>query len=120
MFEISRFSKLKNHNCNYRDFTLASSALGENRIKMFDTPGRIHIDLMKDVQKTYKLNSYNLDAVSSNFIRDKINKIVPLENNVYELHCKGIDDIFNNDFIHIELVLDYVSDEIGYKYKIMR
>ena len=39
---------------------------------MFDTPGRIHIDLMKDVQKTYKLNSYRLDAVSSNFIRDKI------------------------------------------------
>ena len=118
MFEISRFSKLKNHDCRYRDFTLASSALGENRIKMFDTPGRIHIDLMKDVQKTYKLNSYRLDAVSSNFIRDKITKIVPCKNNVYELHCKGIDDIFNNDFIHIELVLDYVSDEIGYKYKI--
>jgi len=118
MFEISRFSKLKNHNCNYKDFTLASSALGENRIKMFDTPGRIHIDLMKDVQKTYKLNSYRLDAVSSNFIRDKITKIVPCKDNVYELHCKGIDDIFNNDFIHIELVLDYISDEIGHKYKI--
>ena len=118
MYEISRMSKLKNHNCNFKDFKLASSALGENRIRMFDTPGRIHIDLMKDVQKTYKLNSYRLDSVSSNFIRDKIIKIERLENDFYNLHCKGIDDIFKNDYIHIELVLDYVSDEIGYKYEI--
>jgi len=119
MHEISRFSKLKNYNCIFKDFTLASSALGENKIRMFDTPGRIHIDLMKDVQKTYKLNSYRLDAVSSNFIRDKITNIEPIENNYYNLHCKGIDDIFNNDYIHIELVQDYVSDEIGYKYEVI-
>ena len=117
-YEISKISKLKNYECRFKEFILASSALGENRIRMFDTPGRIHIDLMKDVQKTYKLNSYRLDSVSSNFIRDKITKIEPIGNNNYSLHCKGIDDIFNHDFIHIELVQDYVSDEIGRKYKI--
>ena len=117
MYEISRISKLKKYECNFRDFKLASSAMGENRIRMFNTPGRIHIDLMKDVQKTFKLNSYRLDAVSSNFIRDKILKIEKA-GKYFNLHCKGINDIFKNDFIHIELVLDYVSDEIGYKYEI--
>ena len=117
---ITRMSKLKCYECNYRDFKLASSALGENRIRMFDTPGRVHIDLMKDVQKTYKLNSYKLDSVSSNFIRDKITKIEPIDKNKFNLYCKGIDDIFINDFIHIELVLDFISDEIGHKYEIVK
>jgi len=44
-------SKFKNKSFDFRDFKLASAALGENRIRMFSTPGRISIDLMKDVQK---------------------------------------------------------------------
>ena len=34
--------------------------------------GRVHFDLMKLVQKDYKLSSYKLDAVSSNFFREII------------------------------------------------
>ena len=74
-FDMSYISKLKDKQCRFRDFKLASSAMGENRIRMYDTPGRVHIDLMKDVQKTYNLSSYKLDSVSSHFIRDKITKI---------------------------------------------
>jgi DNA polymerase elongation subunit (family B) len=115
---ISKISKLKNYECKFRDFKLESSALGENQLRMFDTPGRIHIDLMKDVQKTFKLSSYKLDYVASNFIRDKIKKI-ELKNDKCYLYCQDINDIFMNDFIHIELVLDYVVDFIGYKYEII-
>jgi DNA polymerase elongation subunit (family B) len=118
--EIKLISKFKDRECNFRDFKLASSAMGENRIRMFDTPGRIHIDLMKDVQKTYKLESYKLDNVSANFIQGKIYKIVPTdEKYIYNLFCEKINDIFVEDFIHVEQVYEFISDNIGKKYKII-
>ena len=116
LHEISKISKLKNFNCKFRDFKLASSALGENRIRMFDTPGRIHIDLMKDVQKNHKLSCYKLDFVASNFIRDTVSSI-ELKDDI-KLKCGGINDINVGDFIHIEQSYDYISDMIGHKYNV--
>ncbi len=115
--EILRISKLKNYQCNFKDFKLESSALGQNRLRLFETPGRIHIDLMKDIQKNHKLNSYKLDNVSSHFIRNEIYKIEKV-NDMLKLYCDGIESIYNNDYIHIEYVLDFISDMIGYKYMI--
>ena len=113
--EMSLLSKLKNKECNFRDFKLASSAMGENMIRYWDTPGRIHVDLMKDVQKTYNLSSYKLDSVASHFIRGKITK---LEKNgsTYKFYCDNVDDILEQDYIHIEHVKSFVSDNIGNKY----
>jgi DNA polymerase elongation subunit (family B) len=117
--EMIKLSKLKNYECKFRDFKLASSALGENRIRMFDTPGRIHIDLMKDIQKNHKLSSFKLDNVASTFIRDIIQSIAMSDDNKnFILKCDAINDIVNNDYIHIEIVSDYISDMIGGKYVI--
>jgi DNA polymerase elongation subunit (family B) len=117
--EILKISKLKNHKCNFRDFKLESAAFGQNKIRMFDTPGRIHIDLMKDVQKNFKLNSYKLDMVASNFIRNEISKIETIDDGLLKLYCDGIDSIYKEDFIHIEYALDFISEMIGYKYMIL-
>ena len=114
--EISRMSKLKYYKCNFKDFKLESSALGQNNIRMFDTPGRIHVDLMKDVQKNHKLNSYKLDFVASNFIRDEIYKIDVLDGNKIRLHCDNVEHINVHDYIHFEHALDFISDMIGHKY----
>lgn len=117
--EISMLSKLKNVECNFRDFKLASSAMGENMIRYWDTPGRVHVDLMKDVQKTYNLSSYKLDSVASNFIRGRIEKIDSIKNKnltKYTIHCANVEDINDNDYIHIEHVKSFVSDFIGNKY----
>ncbi len=117
--EILFISKLKKYKCNFKDFKLESAAFGQNKIRMFDTPGRIHIDLMKDVQKNFKLNSYKLDSVSSNFIRNEIYKIEKQDdtpNGSLKLYCDGIDSIYKHDFIHIEYALDFISEMIGYKY----
>lgn len=118
--EISKMSKLKYHMSRFKDFKLESSALGQNKIRMFETPGRIHIDLMKDVQKSYKLNSYKLDLVASNFIRNEIYRIdagdVIASPASLRLYCDGVDSINVNDFIHIEYVLDFISEMVGYKY----
>ena len=119
--EISMLSKLKNRECNFRDFKLSSSAMGENLIRYWDTPGRVHVDLMKDVQKTYNLSSYKLDNVASHFIRGKIEKIdkkysKKRKGYKYTIHCANVDDIYDNDYIHIEHVKSFVSDFIGTKY----
>ena len=114
--EILHISKLKKHKCNFRDFKLESAAFGQNQIRMFDTPGRIHIDLMKDVQKNHKLNCYKLDFVASNFIRNEIYKIEILEDKRLLLFCDGVNSIYNQDFIHVEYALDFISEMIGYKY----
>ena len=113
--EMSYMSKLKSHKCNFKEMKLASSALGENLLRFWDTPGRIHIDLMKDVQKTFNLQSYKLDSVASKFIRGEVTKYEFIDNYVI-LSCKSVQDILVNDYIHIELIKGFVSDEIGYKY----
>jgi DNA polymerase elongation subunit (family B) len=43
--------------------------------------GRVIIDLLKVVQREYKLQSYKLDNVASHFIRDKISNICGLDDN---------------------------------------
>ncbi len=115
--EILRISKLKRYRCEFRDFKLESAAFGQNKIRMFGTPGRIHIDLMKDVQKNFKLNSYKLDMVASNFIRNEIYKVEKKDDKLL-LFCDGVDSINVEDFIHVEYALDFISEMIGYKYKI--
>ena len=114
--EIAYISKLKNRYCKFKEIKLASSALGENLLKYWDTPGRVHIDLMKDVQKTFNLPSYKLDFVASNFIRGEIKQFKLLDDNIIEFECEAVDDIEINDYIHIEVIKGFVSDDIGEKY----
>ena len=114
--EAAYISKLKNKCCNFKEIKLASSALGENLLKYWDTPGRVHIDLMKDVQKTFNLPSYKLDFVASNFIRGEIKNYTKLEDNKFVFDCLAVDDIQIGDYIHIEVIKGFVSDDIGDKY----
>ena len=117
--EMSYMSKLRNHKCNFKEMKLASSALGENLLRYWDTPGRIHIDLMKDVQKTFNLSSYKLDSVASKFIRGQVIKYNVLDNDMVELECKSVDDIYKDDFIHLEIIKGFINDEIGDKYNVL-
>ena len=70
--QFSRLSRIKGYVCNYIEQKLASSALGRNNLKYYNTPGRVCIDLMKYIQREYKLGGYSLDSVAANFIRDKV------------------------------------------------
>ena len=116
--DMAFMSKLKNHKCNFKEMKLASSALGENLLRFWDTPGRIHIDLMKDVQKTFNLPCYKLDYVASKFIRGDVLNYNIIENNI-ELYCKTVQDIYINDYIHLEVIKGFMSDEIGDKYLVI-
>jgi DNA polymerase elongation subunit (family B) len=117
--DMSFMSKLKNFKCNFKEMKLASSALGENLLRFWDTPGRVHIDLMKDVQKTFNLTCYKLDYVASKFIRGDIESFKVLENDQFELKSKSVQDIYIGDYIHLEVIKGFVSDEIGDKYLVL-
>ncbi|VBB18008.1 DNA polymerase family B elongation subunit [Yasminevirus sp. GU-2018] len=70
--QFSRLSRIKGFVCNYVEQKLESSAMGRNNLKYYNTPGRVHIDLMKFIQREHKLGGYSLDSVAANFIRDKV------------------------------------------------
>ena len=116
---LIQLSKLKNYGCRFREMKLASSAMGENLLRYWITPGKVHIDLFKDVQKTYKLPSYKLDFVSSYFIRGSILQVNSTNNNNWNLKCNSINDIHLDDYIHIEITEGYVTNFIGNKFKVI-
>jgi DNA polymerase elongation subunit (family B) len=117
--EVGYLSKLKNRFCNFKEMKLESSALGQNLMYFWETPGRVHIDLMKDIQKTFNFTSYRLDAMLANFIRGEVKDYKKLNDNQFELTCLCVDDIELNDYIHIEIVKGFVSDDIGEKYLVI-
>ena len=114
--EMSFMSKLKKRYCNFKEMKLASSALGENLLRFWDTPGRVHIDLMKDIQKTFSLSCYKLDYVAAHFIRGEVKNVKEIDNLIFELECYSVDDICLQDYIHLEVIKGFVSDEVGEKY----
>ncbi|VVU94693.1 DNA polymerase family B [seawater metagenome] len=121
--EASMWSKLKNHECNFKQITLSSSALGDNHLRYYQTPGIVHIDLMKVIQKDYKLDGWKLDYVASQFVRGKINGIEVdyLEGEkMIKLKADTIQDIQAEDYIHIELIDQNIKDKIGEKFKIIK
>lgn len=73
--KVLQCGRLKNHKSRYIEKVLASSALGENILKYFVMEGRVFIDLMKVIQRDYKLDSYKLDNVASHFISGKVVKV---------------------------------------------
>ena len=114
--EMSFMSKLKKRYCNFKEMKLASSALGENLLRFWDTPGRVHIDLMKDIQKTFSLSCYKLDYVAAHFIRGEVKNVKEIDNLIFELECSSVDDICLQDYIHLEVMKGFVSDEVGEKF----
>jgi DNA polymerase elongation subunit (family B) len=70
--KFSRFSRIKGKVCKFIEPKLESKAMGRNILKYFEMPGRVCIDLMKVIQRDFKLSSYTLDSVAGEFIRDGI------------------------------------------------
>ena len=49
-------SKLLTENAKFKEHSLSSSALGNNNLKYYNPKGIVQIDLMKTIQKDYKLD----------------------------------------------------------------
>ena len=67
---FSQLGRINGQKCVFVKKDLSSSALGDNKLKYYDIDGRIIVDLMKVIQRDFKLESYKLDNVASYFIRE--------------------------------------------------
>jgi DNA polymerase elongation subunit (family B) len=90
---------------------LSSSALGDNILCYFNTPGRVQIDLLKVCQTSMdKLPSYKLDDVASYYISGKIKSLYGVDDTVKEstqiklCPYKGnIHEMDDNNFIVVKM-----------------
>jgi len=99
--EFSRMSRIKNDISEFVIKDLSSSALGENKLKYFDMKGRVIFDLMKVVQRDYKLPSYKLDEVVSNFIRETIINIKNNTDGTALIETKNTNGLYKDQYIKI-------------------
>jgi DNA polymerase elongation subunit (family B) len=104
--QFRKLSRIKGYMCEYMEQKLESSAMGRNNLRYFQTPGRVCIDLMKYIQREYKLTGYKLDNVASNFIRDKITAFEYIREDYPD-----IDKIESNNETDIIKIEDAENDE---------
>lgn len=117
---VARLARLNCEASEYTSKKLASSALGDNELKYFNTTGRVHFDLMKVVQREYKLVSYKLDYVSSHFFRESITKfeIHGKDTLLYTSGTYGIKSGQYTTIVHNDGITDYEHLN-GKKFKIL-
>jgi len=113
-------SKLKKHKCKLIKKELSSSGLGDNKMFYVDTLGIVNIDLMKVVQRDFKLNSYKLDSVAENFFKDKVDGIDNIGDDLYKIKAKGIQILKVGNYVRFEkdsevIMSKYKIHEINYQ-----
>lgn len=100
--QFSMFSRITDERSNFIKKDLSSSALGKNIMTYYDMTGRVNVDLMKVVQKDYKLASYKLDYVASFFIKESVHSIVhDVKNNRSSILTNSIFGVKENQYITI-------------------
>ena len=82
--------RIRNKTCNLIEQKLSSSALGDNIFKIIEMDGIVCIDLLKVMQKDYKLDSYKLDNVASIYIGENKDDLKP--NEIFEKFKGGSAD----------------------------
>jgi len=77
--KIMKMSRNTDETSEFITKKLASSALGDNIHKYIDMNGRIILDVMKEVQKDYKLDMFKLDFVANHFLKSNKVDLSPQE-----------------------------------------
>ena len=80
----------------HKTFELAS---GKYNVHYIPTPGRLTIDLLLNMRREHNLDSYTLDNVASNFLRDKVVKV---EGTL--IHTKTTRGLYVGNYIKLDLV----------------
>ena len=110
--EFGVLSRIKDKLSQFKELKLSSSALGDNKMKYYDISGRVQIDLMKVVQRDYKLSSYKLDSVAENFLTSKVIECI----NDNEIKIEKASDLMVGNFIKlIDTNGDAINDSEKFK-----
>jgi DNA polymerase elongation subunit (family B) len=109
-YEFSETSRIKSEKAIFIKKDLSSSALGENKLLFYDMGGRVCIDMMKVVQRDYKLPAYGLDSVASTFIKETIKIVEPdEENNKTVIITKDTFGLDEDQYISIQYKKGYID-----------
>lgn len=117
-YAFSKLGRNFNESCKFNEKILASSALGENILKYYVMTGRVIVDLMKVVQRDYKLDCYKLDFVASYNIQEEI-KICDNHKEYSVIYSKGIYGIKEEDYVNIIYTLGFDTTTHSKKYKVL-
>lgn len=102
---------------------LSSSALGDNFLYYFNTPGRVQIDLLKVCQASLtKLPSYKLDSVSEFYISGKIKDVIttdPTQTESAKIKVDNIGELDIGNYIVISMAATTAKLYDGEKLKIL-
>lgn len=115
--DFSKWGRL-NEPCKFKEKKLSSSALGDNFLKYYDSPGRVQVDLFKVIQRDHNLASYRLDYVSSHFNQNKMTK---LEDNYFI--TDSTDGLEEGGFFAVKVIEEDscgIEDELPGKYKVTK
>lgn len=133
--EFCKLGRTVNEECKYIEKKLESSALGQNNMYYYKTSGRVCIDLLKVMQRDFKLNSYKLDSVVAEFIRDDVKGVevndktsVIRTRSTYGLEVGRVikfyfndglsDNVYRNEQKFKVLKIEQVNDPEGFKDRI--
>lgn len=67
-----KLSRIRSAKITLKEQQLSSGAMGDNTFYILEMPGRLQIDLLPYVRRNFNLQSYSLDAVSSNFMAGEL------------------------------------------------
>jgi DNA polymerase elongation subunit (family B) len=109
---FERLSRINNEQSLWVEDTLQSAAMGKNIMNYYKMTGRVLIDLMKVVQRDYKLSCYKLDYVASYFIRETVINFVQIENDKCKILTTSTYGVNIGQFI----IISYEDGAIENKY----
>ena len=73
--DLQGFSRYEEEQVKLQEKMLSSSALGDNRLYIWNSPGRLQIDLYHYIKRMEALPSYKLDDVTSHFMSGKLKSV---------------------------------------------
>lgn len=95
---------------------LSSAALGDNNLYMWNTPGRLRIDLYNHIKRKVQLTSYKLDAVCAAFLSGKLTGIESSGTNRWLLKTKQKGDARLGRYVQ---VLNELGEDLSDKMQIV-
>ena len=110
-------SRLKEQRVGLKEQRLSSGAMGDNFFYILEMHGRLQIDLLPYIRRNFNLQSYSLDAVSSNFMAGGLKSIKETENKgVFKIVTKSTKGLRVGRYV---VVLDAENDKLSNKMEVI-
>ena len=109
-------SRVKKEKIHLKEQKLSSAAMGDNKFYIMEMHGRLQIDLLPFVRRNYNLQSYSLDAVSSNFMAGELKGLEQLEDQKIKIISKSTKGLRVGRWV---VILDSENDKLSSKMEVV-